>query len=68
MQDNQKTKMSAATDMVIDMIHQEQRGKALVEVGIKPKHQRNLVFPYFLQINTTSFLALLQPYLPHLST
>lgn len=39
MQDNQKTRMPTATDMVIDMIHQEQYGKTLAEVKIKPKHQ-----------------------------
>lgn len=41
-QDGQKTKMSAATAMVIEMTHLEQHGKAVAEVGIKPKHQRNL--------------------------
>lgn len=41
MQDNQKTKMSAATDVVIEMTCLEQHGKAVAEVGIKPKHQCN---------------------------
>lgn len=41
MQDNQKTKMTAATDMVTEMTHLEQQGKAVAEVVIKPKHQYN---------------------------
>ena len=45
MQDNQKTKTSAATDTVIEITHVEQHGKAAAEVGIKPNHQHN--FKYF---------------------
>lgn len=63
MQDNQKTKMPAATDMLIEMTHLEQHGNAVLSTT-QIKHSTNTAFNisiFLFQQNTTSFPALFQP-------